>query len=96
MSSHHSRAAPELQTLFDYELCAVPASINDEYGCLRTGTKSTLVSKLKVDDLQLDAPDIVIVDGQQLIYHFVGHVLDLLQISPRRINSVSTNQQKCW
>ena len=38
----------ELQTLFDYELCAVPASTIDEYGCMRTGTKSTLVSKLKV------------------------------------------------
>ena len=61
----------ELQTLFDYEFCAVPASIIDEYGCLRTGTKSTLVSKLKVDDLQPDAPDIVIVDGQQLLYHIV-------------------------
>ena len=61
----------ELQTLFDYELCAVPASIIDEYGCLRTGTKSTLVCKLKVDDLQPDAPDSVIVDGQQLLYHIV-------------------------
>ena len=40
----------ELQTLFDYELCAVPASIIDEYGCLRTGTKSILVSNLKVDE----------------------------------------------
>ena len=36
--------------------------------CLRTGTQSTLVSKLKVDDLQIHAPDIVIVDGQQLLY----------------------------
>ena len=61
----------ELQILFDYELCAVPASIIGEYGCLRTGTKSTLVSKLKVDDLQPHAPDIVIVDGQQLLYHIV-------------------------
>ena len=61
----------ELQTLFDYELCAVPASIIDEYGCLRTGTKSTPVSKLKVDDLQPDAPDRVIVVGQQLLYHIV-------------------------
>ena len=61
----------ELQTVFDYELCAVPASIIDEYGCLRTGTKSTLVSKLKVDHLQPDAPVIVIVDGQQLLYHIV-------------------------
>ena len=61
----------ELQTLFDYELCAVPASIIAEYGSLRTGTKSTLVSKLKVDDFQPDARDIVIVDGQQLLYHIV-------------------------
>ena len=34
----------ELQTVFDYELCAVPAPIIDEYGCLRTGTKSTFYS----------------------------------------------------
>ena len=44
----------ELQTLFDNELCAVPESIIDEYGCLRTGTKSTLVSKLKVDERRRD------------------------------------------
>ena len=31
----------EHQTLFDYELCAVPASVIDEYGCLQRGTKST-------------------------------------------------------
>ena len=62
----------EHQTLFDYEMCAVvPASIIDEYGCLRTGTQSTLISNLKVDDLQSEAPGIVIVDGQQLLYHFV-------------------------
>ena len=36
--------------LFDYELCAVPASIIDECGCLRTETKSILFSKLKVDE----------------------------------------------
>jgi len=52
-----------------YELCAVPASIIDKYGGMRTGTKSTLVSELKVDHLQPDAPDIVIIDGQQLLYH---------------------------
>ena len=60
----------ELQTLLDFELCAVSAAIIGEYGCLRTGTKSsTLVSKLKVDELQSAAPDIVIVDSQQLLYH---------------------------
>ena len=41
------------------------------YICLRTGTQSTLVSKLKVDDLQPHAPDIVIVDGQQPLYDIV-------------------------
>ena len=58
----------ERQTLFDYELCAVPAvqslmnMISEDWG-----QKSTLVSKLKVDELQPDAPDIAIVDGQQLL-----------------------------
>ena len=41
------------------------------YICLKAGTQSTLVSKLKVDDLQPHAPDIVIVDGQQLLYDIV-------------------------
>ena len=50
----------ELQTLLDY---IVPASIIGEYGCLRKGGKSTLVSKLKVYRLQPDSPDIMIVDG---------------------------------
>ena len=48
---------------------------------MRTGTKSTLVSKLKVDDLQPEAPDIFIVDGQQLLYHiawpYAGSASDL-------------------
>ena len=70
------------QTLLDYELCTVPASIIGEYGCLSTVTKSTLVFKLKVDRLQPDSPDIVIVYGQQLLYHIVGRVLGLLQFSP--------------
>ena len=79
----------KLQTPFDYALCAVPASIIDEYGFLRTGTKSTLVFKLKVDDLQPDAPDIVIVDGQQLLYHIVwscaGSASDLANIMKDRL-----------
>ena len=55
----------DFQTLFDYELCVVPAPISDEYECLRTGTTFTLVSKHKVDDRQPAARSIVIVDGQQ-------------------------------
>ncbi len=76
---HHRQI--KLQTIFEYELCAVPASIIDEYGCLRTGNKSTLVKKLRVDDPQPAAPDILIIDGQQLLYHVVwpsaGSVSDL-------------------
>ena len=34
----------ELQALFECDLCAVPASIIDEYGCLRIGTKWLLSS----------------------------------------------------
>ena len=79
-----------LQTLFHYELCAVPASIIDQNGCLKTGAKSTLVSKLKVDDLQPDAPDIVNVDDQQLLYHIVwpcaGSASDLSNIIKDRFH----------
>ena len=58
----------EHQTVFEYELCALLASIIGEYGCLRTGTRPTLVFQLKVDHPQPDSPDIVIVDGEQLLY----------------------------
>ena len=38
----------ELTPIFEFELCAVPPSLIDEFGCLQKGTKSTLVHKPSV------------------------------------------------
>ena len=54
--------------IFGYELCAVPPSLVDEYGCLRKGNKAPLVERLGV---KLQIPDVVIVDAQQLMYHLI-------------------------
>ena len=51
-----------------YELCAVPPSVVDEYGCLRKGNKDPLVETLGV---KLQLPDVVIVNAQQLMYHVI-------------------------
>ena len=37
-----------LATLFEYELCAVPPSIIDEFGILRNGSKAQLMKKLAI------------------------------------------------
>ena len=52
----------EILSLFGYELCAVPPSHVDEYGCMH---------RLGVKQCQLQRPDVVIVDAQQLLYHVV-------------------------
>ena len=57
--------------IFGYELCAVPPSLVDEYGCLRKGNKAVLMHRLGVKQCQLQRPDVVIVDAQQLLYHVV-------------------------
>ena len=61
----------ELLPIFGYELCAVPPSLVDEYGCLRKGNKTVLMHRLGVKQCQLQRPDVVIVDAQQLLYHVV-------------------------
>ena len=59
----------QLETIFSYELSAVPTSIIDEYGCLRKGNKSNLANRLAVIEKNPLQPCIVIVDVQQLLYH---------------------------
>ena len=61
----------ELLSIFGYELCAVPPSLVDEYGCLRKGNKAVLMHRLGVKQCQLQRPDVVTVDAQQLLYHVV-------------------------
>ena len=58
----------ELMPIFGYELCAIPPSLMDGYGCLRKGNKAPLVERLGV---QLQLPDVVIVDAQQLMYRVI-------------------------
>ncbi|XP_068225089.1 uncharacterized protein [Palaemon carinicauda] len=38
----------QLESIFQYELCAVPSSLIDEYGCLRKGNKAVLARRLGV------------------------------------------------
>lgn len=61
----------QLAPIFSYELCAVPPSLIDEYGCLRKGNKYVLANRLVVQQLGAPDPDVVIVDAQQLLYHVV-------------------------
>ena len=43
----------ELLPIFGFELCAVPPSLVDEYGCLRKGNKAVLMHRLGVKQCQL-------------------------------------------
>ena len=61
----------ELLSVFGYELCAVPQSLVDEYGCLRKGNMAVLMHLLGVKQCQLQRPDVVIVDAHHLLYHVV-------------------------
>ena len=61
----------ELLPIFGYELCAVPPSHMDEYGCLRRGNKAILVHKLGVKHHKAPRPDVITVDAQQLLYYVV-------------------------
>ena len=58
----------QLAPIFSYQLCAVPPSLVDEFGCLRRGNKAALMNRLGIKLTRPRSPDIVIVDGQ-LLYH---------------------------
>ena len=59
----------QLETVFQYELCAVPSSLFAEYCCLRKSNKAVLANRLGVLQRNASAPGIIIVDAQQLLYH---------------------------
>ncbi|KAJ8412704.1 hypothetical protein AAFF_G00116550 [Aldrovandia affinis] len=84
----------ELSDLFDYKLDPVPASIINEYGCLRKGNKSMIVQRLGILVPNPHPPDVVLVDASQLIYHVVwptsGTVADLAASMGRRLNCYIT------
>ena len=55
--------------IFSYQLCAGPLSLVDEFGFLRRGNKAALMNRLGFKLSLPRSPDIVNVDGQQLLYH---------------------------
>ncbi|KAJ8392658.1 hypothetical protein AAFF_G00073320 [Aldrovandia affinis] len=89
-----SKRRMELSALFDYELGPVPASIINEYGCLRKGNKSVIVQCLGILVPNPHPPDVVLVDASQLIYHVVwptsGTVADLAASVGRWLNRYIT------
>ena len=60
-----------LREVFMYELSPVPFSLNDQYGDMLSGTKSTLIHHLAQYIPNTDTPNLVIVDGIALIHHVV-------------------------
>ena len=80
----------ELADIFKYELCPVPCSLIDEYGCLRRGSKSPLAHKLCVQTQNREVPELVMIDASQLLYHIVwpfrGHVSDIVESIKRRLS----------
>ena len=61
----------DLADVFQHELCSVPPSLIDEYGCIRKGSKAVLVSRLGVTISNPPSPDTLLVDASQLLYHIV-------------------------
>ena len=61
----------DLADVFQHELCSVPPSLIDEYGCIRKGSKAVLVSRLGVTISNPPSPDTLLVDASQLLHHIV-------------------------
>ena len=64
----------DVADVLQFELSPVPPALIDEYGCLRKGGKSVLVKCLGVSATTPPAPDMVLVDARQLLYHVVWPV----------------------
>ena len=81
----------QLTTISQYELCSVPQSLIDEYGCLRKCNKSVLCNRLGVVQVDPSTPDVVIYDILQMLYHIVsphgGDALVLFENTKQRMSS---------
>ena len=88
----------QLAPILQYELCNIPPSLIDEYGCLRKGNKSILANRLGLKQVSAPAPDIVIVDMQQMLYHIVwphgGDASDLSENIKRRLACYSAGTEQ--
>ena len=88
--------------VFQHELSAVPPALINAYGCLRTGDKSAMVRKslrkvVNLEDLQ---PDVILIDGGQLLYHVswpaagTGKIKDLADGIQNRITQMPSDPHK--
>ena len=59
----------DIAYVFQFELSPFPPALIDEYGCLRKGDKAVLVKSLSVSVMTPCAPNVVLVDAGQLLYH---------------------------
>ena len=88
----------KLELLFECELCAVPSTLIDEYGCLCKGNKSDLVKRLGVLETIPTDTDALIVDVSQLFYHIVwphgGYPSDLIASIQTRLSRYPTNAEE--
>ena len=88
----------QLAPIFQYELCNIPPSHIDEYGCLWKGNKSILANLLGLKQVSAPAPDIVIVNKQHMFYHIVwphgGDVSDLSENIKRRLSCYCTGTEQ--
>ena len=64
----------DIADAFQFEMSAVPTALIDEYGCLRKCDKAVLVKSLSVSVTTPCAPDVVLDDAGQLLYHVVWPV----------------------
>ena len=88
----------DISDIFQFELSPVPTALIDEYGCLRKGNKAVLVKSLGVTVKTLPAPDVVLVDAGQLLYHVVwpvaGTTGDLAASISTRLARYPTDSEK--
>ena len=81
----------KLGPIFQYELCPIPSSLIDEYGCLKKGSKAPLAHKLCVQTRRPLPPDVTIVDASRLLYQIVwpskGDALVIVEFIKMRLSS---------
>ena len=62
----------DIADAFQFQMSPVPPALVNEYGCLRKGDKAVLVKSLSVTTPC--APDVVLVDAGQRLYHVIWPV----------------------
>ena len=77
----------QLTPIFSYQLCAIFGRC---VGCLRRGNKAALMNRLGMKLSRPRSPDIVIVDGQQILYHVTWRQWRRTPLSSGGVNEIQT------